>query len=280
MGIRNRDKELLDRLQSKTLKNQFQTEICTGLNCSPFEADAVYEVVEEVFFPTLDQHQPLMPPGRISLVLVDADEPAGKSVADCQKRNVCLHLHRGAHDDQIICKSSPGAFRRDRIPDLCQQALSQGGLLTCEDLAFRVFFVSTRTITRDLNEIRRTLPETIVPLRGTKHDIGPVLTHRVQIVRLALEGKTTSEICRILHHSELAIANYLGTFARVAQLYREHQMQAGQIAFLLDRGAGLVSKYIDLILECQKDMNYAYHLEEMMRKGHCGDPQKSQREVS
>ena len=275
MGVRNKDKELLDRLGSKTLKQQFQTEICQGLSCSPFEANAVYDVVEEVFFPLLDEHQPDMPPGRISLVVVDADEPAGKPVAECRKQNVCLHPHRGNEDDQLMLKSSPAAFRQARIPELCQEALSQGGLLTCEDLAFRIFFVTTRTISRDLQEIRKSTSDSVIPLRGTRHDIGPVLTHRVQVVRLALEGKTTSQICRSLHHSELAVGNYLGTFARVAQLYREQQMQAGQIAFLLNRGVGLVHKYIDLVIGCEQDQNHAYHLEELMRKGRCGDPQKN-----
>ena len=46
----------------------------------------------------------------------------------------------------------------------------------------------------------------MIPLRSTVHDIGPVLTHRTQIVRLALEGKTTSQICRILHHCPQAVA--------------------------------------------------------------------------
>ena len=42
----------------------------------------------------------------------------------------------------------------------------------------------------------------------------PVLTHRVEVIRLALGGKTTTEICQILRHSPEAMANYLGTFTR------------------------------------------------------------------
>ena len=53
-------------------------------------------------------------------------------------------------------------------------------------------------------------------MRSTLHDIGPVLTHRTQIVRLALQGKTTSQICQIMHHSPEAVANYLSTFTRCA----------------------------------------------------------------
>lgn len=38
------------------------------------------------------------------------------------------------------------AFRQARIVDLCQEAMSQGALLTREDLAYRIFFVSTRSV--------------------------------------------------------------------------------------------------------------------------------------
>jgi len=99
-----------------------------------------------------------------------------------------------------FCKHGPAVFRQSRIPDICQEALSQGTLLTREDLAYRVFFVSPRTISRDLNILRRITPGLVIPLRSTVHDIGPVLTHRTQIVRLALEGKTMAQICQTTHH--------------------------------------------------------------------------------
>jgi hypothetical protein len=271
--MRNRSKELLDRLNCKTLEDCFRTEICHGLNCSPFESEAVLQVVREVYFPVLEQHEPELPPGKISLVLVAADEPGGKPVAKCQKQSVCLTVHRGAEDDVIIEKQGTAAFRQARIPDLCQEALSQGGLLTCEDLAYRLFFVSTRTITRDLAILRNDRSQGPIPLRSMKHDIGPVLSHRVQIVRLALEGKTTSQICQAMHHSPPAIANYLGTFSRVAQL-QQNGMQAGQIAFLLRRGKRLIEQYLELLAECRSDNNRSYHLEELLRLGNCGDEKK------
>lgn len=273
MGLRNAKKETADRLNCKTVDDRFRVEITEGLNCSPFEAEAVLQVVKEVYFPFLDGTVPEVPPGKISLVAVGADEPAGKPVRDCQKQAVCLTLHRGAEDDRLLMES-PAVFRQTKIPDLCQQALSQGALLTVEDLAFRVFFVSTRTISRDLVQLRKTEPQNVIPLRSTLHDIGPVLTHRTEIVRLALEGKTTSQICHIMRHSPEAVANYLSTFTRVAQL-KKKQMQPGQIAFLLRRGVSLVQRYLELLQECECDKNMAYHLDELMRLGSAGWGKKS-----
>ena len=51
MGVRNQHREAIERLESKTLDARFTTEIQQGLNCSPFEAEAVLNVVKEVYFP-------------------------------------------------------------------------------------------------------------------------------------------------------------------------------------------------------------------------------------
>jgi hypothetical protein len=267
MSIRNPKREELRRLESKTLDAQFKTAIQEGLNCSPFEAEAVLGVVREVYFPFMEPSAGAAPPGKVTLVAVCADEPAGKSVGDCAKRSICLTVHRGIEDDRLMQADGPAAFRQARIVDLCQETMSQGALLTREDLAYRVFFVNVRTISRDLEILRRAQPEVPIPLRSTVHDIGPVLTHRVRIVRLALEGHTTTEIERRTRHSVSAIANYLSTFTRCAQLARR-EMQPGQIAFLLRRSRKLVEEYIDLLHACESDKNMAYHLEELLRLGH------------
>ena len=78
MGVRNRDREVIRRLDSKTLDARFTTEIGQGLNCSPFEAEAVLDVVKEVYFPFLSAGAPQAPPGKVTLIAVAADEPAGK----------------------------------------------------------------------------------------------------------------------------------------------------------------------------------------------------------
>jgi hypothetical protein len=269
MGIRNQGREELKRLASKTLDARFVRELTQGLNCSRFEAEAVLDLVKEVYFPYWDESGGAGPPGRVTVMAVSAEEPAGKAVRDCETRPVSLTVHRGAQDDALLKKEGPNGFRRARLTGLCQEAMSQGGLLTREDLAYRIFFVSPRTISRDLAALRLADPLTSIPLRSTVHDIGPVLTHRVEIVRLALVGKTTTEICAIMRHSPAAVANYLSTFIRSAQLDRL-KMQPGQIAFLLRRGPGLIKQYLSLLRECEADKNMSYHLEELLRLGRIG----------
>jgi len=266
MGVRNVKREELARLECKTLDAQFRTVIQEGLGCSPFEAEAVLNAVKEVYFPFLDYAAPMAPPGKVTLIAVSAEEPAGKAVADCEKVTVCLSLHRGPEDDRLLRERGPQAFRLARIPDLCQEALSLGALLTREDLAYHLFFVGTRTVSRDLALLRARDPHAVIPLRSTVQDIGPVLTHRVEIVRLALQGKTTSEISAILRHSPQAVTNYVATFSRAAFLARRG-LVATQIAYLLRRGRGLIARYLELFREAEQDPNVAYHLQQLLHVG-------------
>lgn len=67
MAIRNPKREQLERLASKTLDAQFKTTIQEGLNRSPFEAEAVLDVVHEVYSPFLDAAAGRAPPGKVTL---------------------------------------------------------------------------------------------------------------------------------------------------------------------------------------------------------------------
>ena len=254
MGVRNQHRETIERLETQDSRCPIQCRNPTRPGLFPLRGRCRIGSRQGSLFPVPGSSDRQIPPGKVTLVAVAADEPAGKPVAACQKQTVCLTLHRGQEDDRLISQRGPAAFRQDRFVDLCQQALSQGGLLTAEDLAYRVFFVTPRTISRDLLVLRKANPQLLIPMRSTLHDIGPVLTHRTQIIRLALQGKTTSQICQIMHHSPEAVANYLSTFTRCAQLARK-KLQIGQIAFILRRGPALVSSYLDLLAECRRDRN-------------------------
>ena len=125
MGVRNIKREQLRRIECKNLDARFTGIIRDGLNCSPFEAQAVLQVVHEVYHPFMDDACAMAPPGKVTLVAVSAEEPAGKAIEQCQKVTVCLTVHRGAEDDRLLIERGPIAFRRARLLDLCQQALSQ-----------------------------------------------------------------------------------------------------------------------------------------------------------
>lgn len=266
MGVRRPVQETLKRLEHKTLDARFLGIVQRGLGCSVFEAEAVLEAVREVYGPYMGTAPAEMLPGKVSLMAVDADEPPGKAVAQCQQRAVVVTVHRGAADDRVMQEQGIDGWRRSRLAEVCQEALSQGALLTREDLAHRIFFVGARTISRDLAALRREQPQTVIPLRSMVQDIGPVLTHRMEIVQQALSGKTMTQICRATHHSPSAVGNYLSTFVRCAQLARQG-VQPTQIAFLLRRGRGLVEQYLELARAAEQDPNQADHLAALLEVG-------------
>ena len=149
MSLRNPAQETLHRLDSKTLDAPLRQILVAGLNCSPFEASAVIAAAQEVYFPFIEGHRETRArPGRVTVVALAAEEPAGKAVADCAKRNVSLHVASRRRRRPAARRRGPPGFRRQRIPELCQEALSQGALLTREDLAWRIFLVGLRTISR------------------------------------------------------------------------------------------------------------------------------------
>ena len=79
MGIRNVKKEELRRLESKTLDARFLSVVKEGLGCSAFEAQAVLGVVKEVYFPFVDEAAAMGPPGKVTVIAVSAEEPAGRA---------------------------------------------------------------------------------------------------------------------------------------------------------------------------------------------------------
>jgi Protein of unknown function (DUF1670) len=236
------------RLDAKTLDSLFRRRIEEGANCSPFVSQAILNTVKEVFAigPQDPDHQ--LGLGRIKLLVVAAGEPAGKSLEQCQKVNVELTLDAGQEDYQVRLEYGVEGLRRSRILRVTAEAREQGGLLSYEDLAFRLFNCGIRTVVRDVQALRRR--EIEVPSRGQQRDIGPAQTHRVQAVRLYLEGLEANEIARRLYHTLGSIENYITTFARVVLLANKGYAD-DEIAFVIRRSSPLVAAYRKLYAEFQ-----------------------------
>ena len=228
------------RFDAKTLDSLFRRRIEEGANCSPFVSQAILATVKEVFAIGPEEPDHHLGLGRIRLLVVAAPEPAGKPLAECQKVSVLLTLDAGPEDYQVRLAHGVEGLRRCRILRVTAEAREQGGLLSYEDLAFRLFNCGVRTIVRDVQSVRGRGIE--VPARGQQQDIGPGQTHRVQAVRLYLQGLEANEIARRLYHTLSSIENYLTTFARVVIL-ADRGYAADEIAFVIRRSSPLVAAY-------------------------------------
>jgi DNA-binding NarL/FixJ family response regulator len=236
------------RLDAKTLDSMFRRRIEEGANCSPFVSQAILAIVKQVFGLNPNEADHQLGLGQIKLLVVEASEPAGKPLDQCQKVTVRLTLDDAQEDFQVRMEHGVEGLRRARILRVTAEAREQNGLLSYEDLAFRLFNCGVRTIVRDVNALRRRGVE--VPSRGQQQDIGPGQTHRVQAVRLYLQGLEANEIARRLYHTLGSIENYITTFARVAFLV-DKGYGDDEIAFVMRRSSPLVAAYRKLLAEFQ-----------------------------
>jgi hypothetical protein len=240
------DKMRRQRADAKTLDNLFRRRIEAGANCAPFVSQAILQTAKEVFPLDPEQIVNQLGLGQVKLLVVAATEPAGKALDDCQKVTVCLTLDASKDDFEVRCRRGVIGLRRARLLRLASEAREQGGLLSHEDLGFRLLNCGLRTIVRDIQVLRRAGVE--VPTRGQQQDIGPGQTHRAQAVRLFLEGLEPNEVAHRLYHTLGSIENYLTTFARVAFLARKGYGD-DEIAFVIHRSSVLVAAYRQLLAE-------------------------------
>src|SRR5262249_1832179 len=113
--------------------------------------------------------------------------------------------------------------------------------------------------------------EIAVPTRGQQQDIGPGQTHRVQAVRLYLQGQEANEIARRLYHTLGSIENYVTTFARVAFLvYKAYGDDA--FAFVLRRSTPLGAASRKLLAEFQDKPSAGHRLHEILARVQVATP--------
>lgn len=233
---------LHERLRAKNLDQQFRNRIERGMGCSPFVSEAICSVVKEVYLPTLHSFNNLQPGQMLFSCLSHTNGPS-VAIKDAQMINITLTIDSGADDYEIRSKHGIESLRRHRLMRFCSEAHSQGGLLTVEDLAYRIFNVGERTIHRDLAFLRN--QNHWPPLRSTVKDIGRTVTHRTLLIKHWLIGDELSDLERKYNHSLSAIENYINTFKRVIVL--QHQKYSVEdSAYLLKISQPLVQAYRQL----------------------------------
>ncbi len=231
-----------DRLSKKQLNQQFINEMIQGLKCSPFEAGAILDSVHKVYGSYFDTSGTLKP-GQIQFQVTSSETPAQVHLEDSKQVTVVLTVDAGDEDLQVRRDEGVPGLRRHRIQRVCEEAFQQGGLLTVEDLAVRLFNCGERTISRDLNYFKQ--HQIVLPLRSTIKDMGRAITHRSLIIEQWLKGKEYSDISRATYHSIPAVKNYVGKFKRVVALAYEN-FDINTIGFLVKMSPALVAEYYSL----------------------------------
>lgn len=202
-----------DRINAKSLDQQFMLEMIRGLNCSRFEAEAIAEKVHEVYSPVLEERG--IQPGQITISVIRADVPPPVPLKEAAQQLVRLTLHAGPDDVAVRKAGGVPALRQHRLARMAEEAFQQGGLLTLEDLSI-LLNCGVRTLVGDLSALRR--DSIVPPLRSTVQDMGRAVTHRGLIIRNWLQGMEYTAIARKCHHYVESVARYVDKFKRCQAL--------------------------------------------------------------
>lgn len=235
----NTSERLWDRLLHKTLQQQLLQELIQGLNCSPFEAKAILDTVHKIYHPYLDVDES-MGVGQIKFLCLGIENSPAKAIVDSSMVLVRLTVDGGEVDLQVRKDQGVVGLRRHRIERLSRQAYQQGGLLSLEDLAYRLLNCGQRTLVRDLADLKS--QGVILPLRSTIKDMGRSISHRSKIIRQWLAGKEYAQIARDSYHTVESVANYVSKFTRCVALGQEG-FEAHTIGFLVGISPKLAAHY-------------------------------------
>ncbi len=156
---------------------------------------------------------------------------------------VDLTIDGGIEDLDLQRVQGSQSLRQHRVLRLTEEAYSQGGLLTQEDIG-RLLQVSSRTIRSDIHDLM--LDGNTVHTRGFDHDIGRGTSHKTRIVDLYLQGLTYDEIMRKSRHSAHAVKRYVCTFGRMLLLRSRDVSAIGELSRLLQLSERVTQEYIEL----------------------------------
>ena len=186
-------------------------------------------------------------PGQTVWATVHKDEKGsyGKSIRNTELVAVTLDL---VQSQDILDRANGKKLRelkKQAVARLCTQAYLQDGCLTNAELAI-LLKISSPTVSKYISEWELEY-KTVLPRRGSIHDMGPTLTHKKVIIhKLFIEQKSVQQTSRETYHSPQAIQRYISAFRQVL-LCRQKNMNTDQIAFAIGITKRLVGEYEQII---------------------------------
>ena len=229
----------IKRLESKNARAAIIQKISADFNLMPLIAEAYYNQISDYFA----QHADVaLTSGQICYEAVAAEEPAGKHIALAKKVSCRLTLNAVQEDFEALGAYGLAGLRRHRILRLTKEGYDQEALLSYEDLAI-LLTTSPATVKRDIRALKQ--QGYFVMTRGAKHDMGPGLSHKTQILELYFKAYTFTEIEQKTNRSERAVYRYLTDFTQVATLHHQGFPNA-QIRLISHFSDRLIREYLSL----------------------------------
>ena len=218
----------------ETLLNELYREVPTLGRMSALRlAERILELVDRFYPP-----RRALKPGQLRWPAIRLTDGPGRRVEHTALQPVTL--------DIVLAEpwgSGQPIQQRTRVAvALFEQARAQGALLTTVDVG-AILCRSAASVAAHVRAHQRA-GRTVVPTRGTVHDIGPGVTHRLIICeKLLVEGQAVEQTARETHHCVRAVTRYLRDFRRV-----HFCLQAG---LTVDQTVQLTRLSATLVRKCQ-----------------------------
>lgn len=247
-GFKNRayTKALFSANEQKSLENMLKRELVYNFGYD--NKLAIADVLVKNFLSIIEKFAPdkdNVTPGQIVWLAISKDDypGLGKKVANTLLEPVILTLWTKDEIEQIANGRKLNELLPDRIARVCQEAYSQGGLLSSADLML-IFNISYNTAINKRALWEKQNNKTL-PTRGSIHDLGLTFSHKIEAINLHLKGYFTSEIARKLNHDPNCIDQYIKDFERVRPFVKE-QAPVYKISFFTGLSQKLIKEYIKI----------------------------------
>lgn len=247
--LRPRSERTYSPLQEKTLANilrhLFITEFGYGQKVVFAEVmiQRIFETLEPFLVPL-----PLLRPGQVLWMAVrrDRSKHTFESMKDTPKAPVVLDLIADEDLAALAAGETLVDIRRRRHARLLDQTLAQGGVLAQSDLV-ALTLANSKQVQEDIQHVQKTEGR-LLPYRGTVQDIGPTMSHKVDVARLLEAGCLEPEIGRKLSpvHDLRSVERYAQTYKNVLKLL-DKDLAPEEIASILSLSPGLLSSYMELV---------------------------------
>lgn len=235
------------------LVHKFLTEY--GYDHGPVIARAIVDDILDTVEQCYPEH---IPPKTVLWLAVRRDKKGGKRKRITLGDLIPVKLRMVTEEetqlltDKELCKTMQArrAFNRARFARWCFEAYEQGGVLTHLDLSL-LSGISQKVI-REALWAYEAETGTIVPTRGTVHDIGSAVTHKAEVVRRWLRHESPVQIARDLNHSQRAVDRYIADFQKVRLLAQK--LPPADLPALIRLSKSVVEQYLALLREYEPQL--------------------------
>lgn len=189
--------------------------------------------------------------GQVMWPAIDEKETSGygKPIEKCKLKPVFLDLISDEDIQKLLHNEKKWKIRQGIAVRLFNHAKDQGAVLTNIDVA-TMLNVTPVTISKYIREYEKE-NGTLVPRRGTIHDIGPSITHKREICfKVIVKRKSVEDTARETNHSPEAVTRYVKDFKRIYTCLN-NGFSVEDTAFTVKVSKNLVYEYVDIMKELE-----------------------------